>query len=236
LSLSAEQEQFIAQVLALEPQLAVFDADGTLWDADSGQAFFFWELDVGLLPADVAARSRARYDEYLAGRVGEAEMCGEMVQIHAGLRENVVRAAAREFYETKIVPLIFPEMLQLTKRLAAAGSELWAVSSTNNWVVEVGVERFGIPSQRVLAACVAGRDGVLTERLMQVPSGEGKAEAIRAHIARPVDAAFGNSVHDAAMMRMARRAFAINPSAELEQEARAKGWTLYWPVNWRERS
>jgi phosphoserine phosphatase len=236
LSVTAAQEQFIESVLALAPRIAVFDADGTLWDADSGQEFFYWELERGLLPVAVAQRIRARYDEYLGGRVGETEMCGEMVQIHAGLREDAVRAAAREFYDTKIAPLIFPEMLALTTRLTAGGTDLWAVSSTNNWVVEAGVERFGIRAERVLAACIESHDGIFTDRLIQVPSDEGKADAIRAHIARPVDAVFGNSVHDAAMLRLARHAFAINPSPELEQEARVAGWTVYRPVIARDRS
>ena len=70
----------------------------------------------------------------------------------------------------------------------------------------------------------------MTGELLHVPSGEGKARALRARLGeRAIDAAFGNSVHDAAMLRMARQAFAIQPTAELEEIAHAQGWTIYLP-------
>jgi phosphoserine phosphatase len=62
-----------------------------------------------------------------------------------------------------------------------------------------------------------------------VPSGEGKAKAIRDVIRRDPDVAFGNSRWDAAMLKIARHAFAVNPNPDLEQTARAQGWTIYFP-------
>ena len=41
-SLSAVQ--FIQQVLAARPAIAVFDCDGTLWSGDAGADFFYWEM------------------------------------------------------------------------------------------------------------------------------------------------------------------------------------------------
>jgi phosphoserine phosphatase len=40
---------------------------------------------------------------------------------------------------------------------------------------------------------------------------------------------FGNSVHDAAMMRLAKRAYAVNPNPDLEAIAAESGWEIYWP-------
>lgn len=227
--LAPPQEAFLTSVMSLQPRLAVFDCDGTLWAGDSGQDFFYWELDRGLVPAAVARWVRTRYTDYLAGRVGEEVMCGEMVQIHRGLEETVVAQAAREFFADAVAARIFPEMRELTRRLAAAGAEIWAVSSTNHWVVAAGVERFGIPRARVLAASVAIASGRITDRLLRVPSGEGKALAIREQVGRPVDVAFGNSIHDAAMLESARHAFAISPKPDLEEVARSRGWTIYCP-------
>ena len=42
-------------------------------------------------------------------------------------------------------------MAALVAALDRAGVELWAVSSTNKWVVVEGVRQFGIPESRVLA-------------------------------------------------------------------------------------
>ena len=220
---------FVQQVLALRPRVAVFDCDGTLWSNNTGEDFFFWSMERGMVSADVIRRIRPRHDGYLRGNVDETVMCGEMVTMYAGLSTAELEAAAKELFETFVRPNIFPEMHQLTSALRAAGTELWAVSSTNEWVVKYGAGQFGIPPERVLAAKVVEQDGRATDQLIRVPSGQGKAVAIREFIADKVDAVFGNSVHDQAMLELATHPFAINPNPDLEIVATARGWTIYWP-------
>jgi phosphoserine phosphatase len=215
--------------MSLAPRIAVFDCDGTLWASDAGAEFLYWELDRGLLPERVAQWVRPRYRDYLDGKVSEENICGEMVTIHNGLRAADLARAAEEFFAAKFATAIFPEMLELTRRLHAAGCALWAVSSTNEWVVSAGLRGFGIPEDHVLAACVYCENGLATGRLRRVPTGAAKATAIRETISGPVDAAFGNSIHDAAMLDMAHHAFAINPNPDLEAMARQRGWTIYRP-------
>ena len=226
-SLSPSALEFVQSVVALRPQVAVFDCDGTLWDGDAGADFFFWEIERGLLPDSVVQWVLPRYKDYRAGKVEEETMCGEMVTIHAGIPEKVLQQAAEDFFVSAIEPRIFPEMRQLTHILAEAGCEIWAVSSTNLWVICAGVKRFGIPPNRVLAATVDVADGLATDRLVHVPTDEGKAAAIRKHLSRPVDVCCGNSIHDAAMMEIAKHAFAIGPTRELLEIAREKNWGLH---------
>ena len=227
--LSDKATTFLNQVLESNPRIAAFDCDGTLWSGDSGADFFYWEIAQGLIPPVVADWARHRYDAYHAGTVDELTICGEMVTIHNGIPERAIREAARAFFVEVVAPRIFPEMLELARQLEARRVELWAVSSTNNWVVEEGAKRFGIPAERVLAACVAIEHGVATDRLTRVPTGPLKAEAIREVVGRPVDAVFGNSVHDLAMLEIAGHPFAINPNADLARAATERGWTVYWP-------
>jgi phosphoserine phosphatase len=224
-----QSTEFVNSVLKLRPKVAVFDCDGTLWSGDAGAEFFYWEIEQGLIPNDIATWAIGRYDEYKAGKVDEETMCGEMVTIHRGLREEYVRKAAADFFAVHISPRTFPEMQELTHSLAAVGCALWAVSSTNNWVVAEGARRFGIAEDHVIAACVHVENGQASDRLVRVPTGEGKALAIRQIINHPVDVAFGNSVHDAAMLAFARRGFAINPNPDLETLANKNGWTIYHP-------
>src|SRR6476646_2270960 len=108
-SLPPSAQEFVDSVLQLGPALAVFDCDGTLWDADSGEQFFYWELERGILPSDVAAWARARYAEYRDGRVGEEKMCGEMVTIHRDIPCERIEREAATFFEERIAPRIFPE-------------------------------------------------------------------------------------------------------------------------------
>jgi phosphoserine phosphatase len=230
LQLSSSAQGFLNSVLALNPSIAVFDCDGTLWSGDSGADFFYWEVRRGLLPAKTAEWALARYDDYKRGNVGEEIMCGEMVTIHHQIPERMLEQAAADFFAEVVQARIFPEMLHLSRELRERGCELWAVSSTNLWVVREGVQRFGIPPENVLAACVHVEEGLVTDRLRRVPSGPAKAAALNEALGKPVDVCFGNSIHDLAMLEMSRRPFAVNPNPDLENIARSRGWPIYWPT------
>ena len=222
--------EFIARVHEAAPQVAVFDCDGTLWGPDSGSSFMWWSMETGLLSVEATAWLNERYAGYKRGDVSELAICGEMVQVYRGIPEERLRKAAAEFFEQKIEPQIFPEMLQIVRELQAAGTEIWAVSSTCDWVVEEGVKRFGIAADHVLAACVECVNGIASDELRDVPTDEGKVSSLaRMGITSP-DAVFGNSVHDAAMLSIARRPFPVNPSAELAGFSAEHGWAVYYPV------
>ena len=222
-------DQFLDSVLRTQPRTAAFDCDGTLWSGDAGVTFFEWELERGLVSAQVARSMRARYAEYMAGQVSEDAMCGEMVTMHHGLSESRVMEAASEFFEHAFPGQIFPELRELLQRLQHGGCEVWAVSSSNEWVIRAGMKHFGIPDERILASKVEIDDGIVSDRLVRVPSGPGKPQALREVVGKPVDAAFGNARWDTEMLAMAGRAFAVNPNPDLETVARQRGWTVYFP-------
>ncbi len=222
-------QEFEQLVLDCQPKAAVFDCDGTMWSGDSGYGFMVWSLEQGLVSRSTSDWIDTRYRGYLAGRVSELEMCGEMVQIYAGLREQELRAAAAQYVQEFVRPRIFPEIASLIATLRQAGVELWAVSSTNLWVVAEGVRVFGIPEERVLAAKVNVADGRITSEIAAVPTDEGKAEALRLAGLPAPDAVFGNSIHDLAMLEIARCAFPVNPSPALKQAAAKRGWGYFVP-------
>ncbi len=224
-------EEFHSTVLSHEPQVAVFDCDGTLWSGDAGFGFMQWSIEVGLVSRNASDWIDSRYRLYTAGEVSERGICGEMTQMYAGLDEAELRRGAADFFRTRIEPNIFPDMRKLVATLREKNVELWAVSSTNNWVIEEAMTRFGIPPERVLCARVEVHNNRITSNLIDVPTDEGKAQSLdRAGVSRP-DAVFGNSIHDAAMMEIALKAYPVNPTDALVEVATRRGWPLFYPAN-----
>lgn len=221
--------QFIESVLRLAPQVAAFDCDGTLWSGDAGETFFDWELKRGVVSQEVAGAVRARYAEYKAGNVSEDDMCGEMVTMHKGLSDSSMMEIATDFMTSHFPGSTFPEMKQLVQQLDRLGCEIWAVSSSNEWLIRAGVKEFGIPESRILAAKVELDHGIVTDNLVRVPSGPGKPKALSEIVGKKIDAAFGNSRWDVDMLAIATHAFAVNPNPDLEATAHQRGWTIYFP-------
>ncbi|MES2393571.1 MAG: HAD family hydrolase [Acidobacteriota bacterium] len=233
--------EFYDRVHALSPSVAVFDCDGTLWSGDAGSSFMRWTMETGLLSPEATAWLNNRYEGYNRGEVSELEICGEMVQVYRGLSISSLRAAAAQFFRERIEKNIFPEMARLVADLQRDGVDIWAVSSTCDWVIEEGVKRFNIPANRVLAACVeslgVGAAAIATDKLRDVPTDQGKVDALhRVGITHP-GAVFGNSVHDAHMLAIGQSAsgfsgaFPVNPSADLVRRSSAEGWPVYYPAS-----
>jgi phosphoserine phosphatase len=235
-SLKPEQTKFIETVLAFSPRIATFDCDGTLWSGDAGEGFFSWELDQGLVSQEIVRWARPRYADYRAGKVPEDVMCGEMVIMHRGLKEETVQHAADEYFALGVAANIFPEMQELVRRLREARCDVWAVSSSNQWIIRSAMRSFGIPQDRILAAETAVDNGVITGRLVRVPSGPGKVEAIRSAVDDSPDCAFGNAIWDREMLGISKHPFVINPNPNLREIAVANHWPVYQPgLNHRRR-
>jgi phosphoserine phosphatase len=224
-------QEFERLVLECNPKVAVFDCDGTLWSGDAGLGFMIWSMEQGLVSRSTSDWIDNRHRSYQQGHVSELEICGEMVQIYAGLREQELRAAAARYVSEFVRERFFPEMLSLIAALRQAAVEIWAVSSTNKWVVAEGIRDFGIPEDRVLAAEVRVAQGIITSEIVDVPTDEGKAATLRRIGLNQPDAAFGNSIHDLAMLEIARCPFPVNPSPALLQSAARHGWGYFRPLS-----
>ncbi len=228
-------EQFLDSILRLHPRVAAFDCDGTLWAGDAGERFFDWELREDAIFSDRSQREalssfwRNRYAAYKRGEVDETTMCGEMVTLHKGISERILLDAARTFFDKYFACQIFPEIRDLIRRLQENGCDVWAVSSSNEWVIRAGMRHFNIQDNRILAASVRIDHGIATDQLIRVPSGPGKTEALREAIGKQVDVAFGNSRWDVDMLESSKRPVAVNPNYDLESYAREKGWEIYFP-------
>ncbi len=222
-------DEFERLVFDCKPKVAVFDCDGTLWSGDAGYGFMAWSLEQGLVSRSTNDWIDTRYRAYRTGAVSEADMCGEMVQMYAGLRDSELRDAAARYVDEFVRGRVFAEMAALVEKMRRAGIEIWAVSSTNRWVIAEGLRDFGVTEERILAAEVRVKDGIITGEIVDVPTDEAKAVALKRVGLPAPDAVFGNSIHDLAMLEMARRPFPVNPSPALLEAAAKRGWGFFRP-------
>ncbi len=220
---------FVQEVLARRPRLVVCDFDGTLWPDDAGSGFTAWDIERGGVDAATASHVQQQYARYLAGEVDEDTMCALQVTMHRGRADATLHARADEYIRAAVVPQWFPAMYTLVQALRLQACEFWLVSSSSQWVIAAGARALGLDPQRVLAASAELAGEHVTDRLLRLPSGAGKAQAIREVIGRTPDMAFGNSRWDIEMLELARRSYAINPSVELEAAAQQAGWRVVRP-------
>jgi HAD superfamily phosphoserine phosphatase-like hydrolase len=205
-----------------EPRLALFDADGTLWDNDIADDCTLWMIATGRV------KTASKWDEYrriLA--IDGAAASRFLLELYAGLTraELVLHVETywREFMKLDYVD----ETVEVLRHLAERGFEVWVVTGSPTDFLE--------PLKRQLpVARIVGMDfevdarGVLTGRHAGISCvGAGKAEKVRGLWSGPVQFAAGNSLLDEAMLRLARDvAWVVHPHADLEAIARAEGWEV----------
>lgn len=210
---------------------ACFDADGTLWSEDIGEASFRFLLAGGALPALPGADAEAVYRDYEA-RVDADRATGYAwaVQCMAGVAEADVRRWSRQM--AYAWPNYRPAMIGLLRGLADAGVEVWVVSASSAWVVRAAVARYGVAPDRVIAMESVVRDGVLTDEMVRpLICLAGKVSAIDRYIGVRPDLAAGDSTGDLAMLQAAREPIVIGrndqPDNALVREAQACGWPVH---------
>lgn len=143
----------------------------------------------GMKVAEVRAAAQAALDAELARPVGMEEVKRDPddrypLRIHRGIR-------------------YYPEMQRLVSDLAHHGFDVWVVSASAQWIVEVAAKRVGIPADHVLGVLVdVDSQDRLTDRIARFTWRQGKADAIRTRIGKPPSFAAGDSTTDLEMLLM----------------------------------
>ncbi len=183
-----------------------FDADGTLWRDDLGDAFFDFVVKKGI----VTQRKFAEYRRLEAQDPGKAY--GFAVQCLAGMRYADVRTLARALSEAWLPSRVRPEIVALAGFLYHAGMQVHVISASADVIVRVAVNAVLGPWAPAHGIQVKTRDGVLTDQLVRpLPFGDGKVAVFRSLEAGPLVVAVGDSVHDLPMLRNARMGIWAGP-------------------------
>jgi HAD superfamily phosphoserine phosphatase-like hydrolase len=210
-------------------RVAVFDADGTLWYDDIGEAFARWLAAGGLLKG--YSDLDELWEEY-ERRVEESrdEAYTWVVQIMAGIPEADLDRWARQL--AAAWPCYRKRMKRLIAGLQDEGFETWIVSASNLWIVRATARHMGIPEEQVLGIELKVHDGVLTPKpIYPRPTGQGKVDAIQKHIGVKPVFAFGDSMGDFAMLAYAEQPLVVGRRDLADNDLVRHAPGRRWPIN-----
>jgi phosphoserine phosphatase len=206
--------------------LAVFDADGTLWREDVGEAFLrhlvalrWVRLPGGGDPYEAYERAVDR--DKAAGYAYAA-------QLQAGLGAEQVAAEAERFARGWIPPRLISDTQGLRQLCADAGLTPFVVSASALPIVSAAAPLAGFSPERCRGIEVEVHEGKFTTRLVPpITYAAGKIDAARR--AGHLSLACGDSfTGDLAMMEAAQIAVAVAPAkgSPLSAEALKRGWPV----------
>lgn len=225
------------------PLVAAFDADGTLWDTDMGENFFFHQIEQKLLknlPPEP-------WEHYLRLKKEVSPQVAYLwlAQINAGQPLTQVRKWSEECVKAHSPLPIFNGQKKLIDLLHSKDVKVYVVTASIKWSVEPAAAIYGIPPDRVLGITtkIDGAGLVTTEQDGPITWREGKVEGLLRTTSgiRPFFCS-GNTPGDLALLesathvRLAMAASNGNPELfedelRLVEIAKNKGWFYHLPVS-----
>ncbi len=205
-----------------EPRVALFDADGTLWENDIADDCTIWMIGTGRIATG------ANWAEYKKIYAEDAQAgCRYLLGFYEGMSSSDLTRHVNCYWDEFMKLDYIPEPVQVLEALAAQGFK--------NWVVTGSPTDFLFPLlKRLPVDKIVGMDfevdanGILTGRHAGIScAGPGKAEKVRSLWSGPIQFAAGNAQLDEAMMRLARDVvWAVHPHPVLEKVALEEGWEI----------
>lgn len=204
----SDVEALIARSAGQPRRIAAFDADGTLWDDDAGEAFFRWQIEhCGFqhLPPD----PWAHYKEWKKRDPHGAYAW--LAQISVGVPLEQVRVWANTCHQALAPWPVFKSIQELFHKLRSAGFEIYVVTASVKWAVEpAALHLLQVPYENVLGIETEiwpdsqGRPIVSDRVRVPITYRQGKADALLRATGgiRPLLAA-GNTNGDTALLESA---------------------------------
>lgn len=157
--------------------IAVFDADGTLWNTDLGENFFKWEIKNAVL-SNLPKNPWEHYRN-LKSQPDPRPAYLWLAQIHSGLPLKTIQNWAQQALKEISPPPIFESQKELIELLYNKSIAVFIVTASVKWAVEPGASLLGVDSEFVLGVETEVQDGLITDKpILPVTYKEGKLEAL----------------------------------------------------------
>jgi len=206
--------------------VALFDADGTLWREDVGEAFLRHLVSLGLVQLPDGSDPYEAYER--AVDRDRARGYAYAAQLQAGLEVRRVEAEARRFAADWVPPRLVGDVTRLRELSESAGLLPMVVSASALPIVVAAAPLAGFAIDRCRGIEVIVRDGRFTTEVLQpIAYAAGKIAAVRK--AGRIALACGDSLTgDLAMLEAAQVAVVVAPrsGSPLSAEAQRRGWPV----------
>lgn len=216
------------------PHYAAFDADGTLWNIDAGEAFFKYQIRNSNLK-DLPSDPWHHYHSWKEQNPREAYLW--LAQINANEKLSSVRHWGRGCLEQNRDWPVYSAQRQLIQWLRLKGIRVFIVTASIKWAVEPFAELMGLHYDDVIGVETEVRDGIVSSQQRgPITWREGKPEALleRTQGVNPC-LCVGNTMGDAALLessaavRLAVRCSKFGDELyatenELREWAEKRGW------------
>ncbi|MGZ6123428.1 MAG: HAD family hydrolase [Myxococcales bacterium] len=206
--------------------LAVFDADGTLWREDAGEAFLRHLVSLGWVRLKDGSDPYEAYER--AVDQDRAAGYGYAAQLQAGLQVDRVQAEAERFAESWVPPRRIADAQRLRELCQAAGLSPMVVSASALPIVLAAAPLAGFDRDRCRGIEVAIREGRFTADVLQpITYAAGKVSVAR-KLGRIALACGDSHQGDLPLLEAADVSVAVAPAtgSPLSTEARRRGWFL----------
>ena len=218
--------------------LAVFDADGTLWDCDLGENFFQYQIDHKQVPLP-----ENPFQHYLdLKKINNDPRLAYvwLAQINKGLPLVQVQKWADLAFASIQPNPIFEEQKKLIQLLKENDVQIYIVTASIKWAVEPGARALGLTNDSVIGVETEINNGIVTETpVLPITYRAGKVEGLKKHIQnqRPFLGS-GNSIGDFELLdfctdiRLVVSAASMDDrlyksEKELHVEAEKKNWIIH---------
>ena len=216
--------------------LAVLDADGTLWPEDVNDILLDYEIQTG--------QSNSKQLETLPAGDDEAERakrCALFASLQAGFSLEEFKALCLE--ALKQTPLrVFPFQRDLLGHLKQQGLSVTVVSASMKYLVETAIQCYDLPVDRVLGVETELKDGRLGAKILKpAPFSHFKGEVfLQNSQGKKPFIAGGNTLADLPLLEMAHTAFVVRSAKKgnknflsekkLLTKALQNNWKVFQPL------
>lgn len=209
---------------------AFFDMDKTLIAENSGSVYMKRRYEKGEIDTWELVRGLGDYLRYKAGILDLPSWARETMKEFAGRSEAELAAEAREMFVATMVPMIYPEAVDIIRKHQEQGHIVAIVSGSTRYAVEPLADHLGV--EHSLFTVLESEQGVLTGNVVEpICFEEGKIYWLRRFIEdHNIDLAlshfYTDSITDLPLLELVGHPVVVNPDPMLYRTAVRR----HWPV------